>query len=246
MLGKLSGGSSQGGLLSSSRGVDPFYEVDIDLVSELQAPLLGIAANAKVAKLKLNDDNSRTLEYLQAIEFSSQNLVKLINILLKSRDVDTSSLALEVAPIHLGIRVEEAIEKLEPLCRLQAQVFDFKLSKNLVVSANMECLDLVVYHILEQALRSSAGEEIVDLKMSSSGGMAKLSVHARGSREKASVLRSTLKRAEGKKLGINFSLVASYRLLRTMGGNLNISQRKDGICFNFSLPLSKQGDLFGA
>ncbi len=245
MLEREFGGSSSDGLMDLEEGRDPFYEVDIDLVSELQAPLLGIAANARVARSKIGDDTSKVLEYLQAIEFSSQNLVKLVDILLKSRDVDSQSLALETAPIHLGIKVEEAIDKLEPLCRVQAQVFDFRPNKSLVVSANMECLDLVVYHILEQALRSSAGEEIVSVKLSARAGLARISIHAKGSREKASMLRAALKRTNGRKLGVNFSLVASYRLLRSMGGSLNISQRRDGISFNFNLPLSKQGDLFG-
>lgn len=239
------GGSSEGELLNLSGGVEALYGLDIDLVSELQAPLLGIAANAKVAAIKLSDDKERVLEYLKAIEFSSQNLVKLVDILLKSRDADSVGLVLESVPLHFGVRVEEAIEKLMPLCRLQAQVFDFRPKKNLLVSANRECLDLVVYHILEQALRSSAGEEIIDIKLSSSAEMAKVSIHARGSREKAAALRSALKKnGTTKKLGINFSLIASYRLLKSMGGSLNISQRRDGISFNFSLPLSKQGSLF--
>ncbi len=237
------GGSSENGLLNLSNSGESLYGLDIDLVSELQAPLLGIAANAKVAAVKLSDNKVRVLEYLQAIEFSSINLVKMIDILLKSRDVDNCNLALENVPIHFGVRIEEAIERLVPLCRVQAQIFDFKPSKNLVVSANMECLDLVVYHILEQALRSSASEEIISVKLSSRAEMAKVSVCAKGSRQKASLLRSALKRSE-KPTGVNFSLVASYRLLKFMGGSLNISQRRDGISFNFSLPLSRQISLF--
>lgn len=239
------GGSSGGELLSLSRGVEALYKLDIDLVSELQAPLLGIAANARVAKLKLQEDKARVLEYLQAIEFSSQNLVKLVDILLKSRDADSTNLALETSPLHLGIRVEEAIERLVPLCKVQAQVLDFKPKKSLIVSANVECLDLVVYHILEQALRFSASEEVIEIKLSASGQMAKLNICAKGSRQKAAALRCAFKK-QGAKFGTSFSLVASYRLIKSMGGSLNISQRRDGVSFNFSLPLSLQSSLFGS
>ena len=228
-----------------------FNEPNLSLISELQAPLLGIAANARVASSKLSADDEKIRQYLDAIEFSSQNLVRTIDILLRSRDVSGGVLGLEIEPLHVGLRVEEAISKLAPLCRAQAQIFDFKPRKNLVVSANNDCLELVVYHILEQALRSSAPEEIVGVELSASGQMAKLSVKAAGSRERASNLRNAIKRAfsgmeskESQKFGVNFSLVASARLIRIMGGDLSISQRKDGLSFNIRFPLSMQSELF--
>lgn len=225
-----------------------FCEPNLSLIGELQAPLLGIAANARVANSKLSADDKKIGQYLEAIEFSSQNLVKTIDILLRSRDVSSSNLALEVEPLHVGIRVEEAIERLAPLCRAQSQIFDFRPKKNLVISANTDCLELVVYHILEQALRSSAPEEIVRVDLSSAGNMARLSVRALGSRERATTLRSSLKKAfsasEGQKYGVNFSLVASARLLEFMGGNLAISQLRDGLSFKVSFPLSSQAEMF--
>lgn len=244
--------------MSSGNGVDTGYfdEPNLSLISELQAPLLGIAANARVANSKLSSKSNSKLsaddrkigQYLEAIEFSSQNLVKTIDILLRSRDISSKALELEVEPLHVGIRVEEAIEKLAPLCRAQSQIFDFRPKKNLVVSANTDCLELVVYHILEQALRSSAPEEIVKIDLSSSGKMAKLSVRAAGSRERATSLRNSLKKAfsasEGQKFGVNFSLIASARLLKVMGGELSISQLKDGLSFKVSFPLSMQAEMF--
>lgn len=230
-----------------------FDEPNISLISELQAPLLGIAANARMASGKLRSqssaDNEKISQYLEAIEFSSQNLVKTIDVLLRSRDVSSNNLDLRLEPLHVGIRVEEAIEKLAPLCRAQSQIFDFKPRKNLVVSANIDCLELVVYHILEQALRSSAPEEIVKVELGAAGRMAKLSVRACGSRERATSLRSALKKAfspqaEGQKLGVNFSLVASARLLKVMGGELAISQLRDGLSFKVSFPLSSQAEMF--
>lgn len=225
-----------------------FEEPNLSLISELQAPLLGIAANARVASTKLGGDNQRIEQYLEAIEFSSQNLVKMIDVLLRSRNASNTNLGLEIEPLHVGIRVEEAIERLAPLCRAQSQIFDFRPKKNLVVSANTDCLELVVYHILEQALRSSAPEEIVKVELSSSNQMAKLSVRASGSRERATNLRNALKRAfstdGSQKFGVNFSLIASARLLSVMGGNLSITQLKDGISFKVNFPLSSQAEMF--
>ena len=225
-----------------------FDEPNLSLISELQAPLLGIAANAKVATSKLGGDAKKIEQYLEAIEFSSQNLVRMIDVLLRSRDVSNANLGLEVEPLHVGIRVEEAIEKLAPLCRAQSQIFDFKHKKNLVVSANTDCLELVVYHILEQALRSSAPEEIVKIDLNTSGKMAKLTVRAAGSRERATSLRNALKKAfnsqNNQKFGVNFSLIASARLIRAMGGSLSISQLKDGLSFKISFPLSAQAEMF--
>jgi len=228
-----------------------FLEPELNLISELQAPLLGIAANARVASDKLARDDARIVEYLEAIEFSSKNLVRTIDILLRSRDLETEGLALDIQPLHIGLRVEEAIEKLVPLCRVQAQVLSFKPNKNLLISANDDCLELIVYHVIEQALRSSASEEIITVQLASSGADAKLIVKAKGTRERASNLRKLLKRSvqlgEARKQlgGVNFSLVASARLLEAMGGSLFISQRCDGINFNLRFPLSCQGSLFG-
>lgn len=225
-----------------------FEEPNLSLISELQAPLLGIAANARVAGSKLSGDNDKIRQYLDAIEFSSQNLVRTIDVLLRSRDAVNSEMSLEMEPLHVGLRVEDAISKLAPLCTAQAQIFDFRPKKNLVVSANSDCLELVVYHILEQALRSSAPEEIVAVELSNSGQMARLSIKAAGSRERATSLRNALKKAlsakEGQKFGVNFSLVASAKLISVMGGSLSISQRKDGVSFNIKFPLSLQSELF--
>lgn len=235
---------------NKSSGEGYFDEPNLSLISELQAPLLGIAANARVASNKLSGKDKRISQYLEAIEFSSHNLVRTIDILLRSRDVFSGELGLEIEPLHVGIRVEEAIERLAPLCRAQSQVFNFRPKKNLVVSANADCLELVVYHILEQALRSSAPEEIVEVGLSHFGSMARLSVRAAGSRERAVSLRSALKKAfkttseDGQRFGVNFSLVASARLLEVMGGSLVISQLKDGLSFKVNFPLSRQAEMF--
>ncbi len=234
------------------RGVSArlFLEPQLDLVSELQAPLLGIAANARVASSKLRAEDSRIAEYLEAIEFSSKNLVRTIDVILRSRDVDNASLALEMEPLHMGIRIEEAIERLAPLCRAQAQILNFRANKSLVVNANGECLELVVYHIIEQALRSSASEEIIALELSTRAQTARFSVKAKGGRERATNLRKLLKRSISgaeelkQRASVNFSLIASVKLIEAMGGNFSISQRADGISFNLSLPLSRQGSLF--
>lgn len=228
-----------------------FLEPELNLISELQAPLLGIAANARVASEKLARDDARITEYLEAIEFSSKNLVRTIDILLRSRDVETEGLALDVQPLHIGLRVEEAIEKLAPLCRVQAQILNFRPNKSLLISANDDCLGLIVYHVIEQALRASASEEIISVELASSGSHAKLVVKAKGTRERAINLRKLIKKSmnsgDGSKQlgGVNFSLIASARLIEVMGGSFLISQRKDGISFNLRFPLSSQGSLFG-
>lgn len=81
--------------------------------------------------------------------------------------------------------------------------------------------------------------------------MARLCVRAAGSRERAVSLRNAIKKAfsavefkENLKFGVNFSLVASARLIKIMGGELSISQRKDGLSFNVRFPLSLQSELF--
>ncbi|MDQ5914057.1 MAG: hypothetical protein QG623_676 [Patescibacteria group bacterium] len=238
-------------LSSSQPNGSLFLEPELNLISELQAPLLGIAANARVASEKLARDDARITEYLEAIEFSSKNLVRTIDILLRSRDVETEGLALDVQPLHIGLRVEEAIEKLAPLCRVQAQILNFRPNKSLLISANDDCLGLIVYHVIEQALRASASEEIISVELASSGAHAKLVVKAKGTRERATNLRKLIKKSmnsgdRNKQLGgVNFSLIASARLLEVMGGSFLISQRKDGISFNLRFPLSSQGSLFG-
>ncbi len=239
-------------MLSQSEPIESlFLDPELSLISELQAPLLGIAANARVAGDKLARSDAKIEEYLEAIEFSSKNLVRTIDILLRSRDVQTESLDLEMQPLHIGLRVEEAIEKLMPLCRVQAQILSFKPNKNLLVNANDDCLELIVYHVIEQALRSSASEEIISVELACNGDYAKLMIKAKGTRERATTLRKLLKKStqwsDAKRSlgGVNFSLIASSKLLEAMGGIMSISQRRDGISFNLKFPLSSQGSLFG-
>jgi K+-sensing histidine kinase KdpD len=228
--------------MNDSHGQDP---IGFDVVSELQAPLLGIAANARVARTKLGAADQKVLEYLDAIEFSSKNLVKTIDVLVHSRSAEGLDLNLNAEPLHLGLQIEEAIEKLAPLCRVQAQIFDFKLKNNALVAADRDCLELVLYHFLEQSLRSSSTEEIIGVEVSRSGTMARIRLNARGGFEKATSLRKALKNAlSGKAMfGVNFSLAASIKLLNTMGGRFNITQRKDGVSFILDLPLSRQMGL---
>ena len=237
----------ESGEISGGSCVSGYLELEADLISELQAPLLGIAANARVAGSSLKSGNERVSEYLEAIEFSSANLVRTIDILLRSRDVANSELSLNLEPLHLGVRVEEAIEKLVPLCKTQAQIIDFKIKKNLLVSSNKECLDLVIYHILEQSLRCSASEEIVSIELRASGSNAMLKIRLEGCRERALSFRKSLKRILAgeiqKSTGFNFSLVASTKLLDLMDGRFSVSQRRDGVNFNILIPLSAQSSF---
>lgn len=231
------------------------YRLDVSLIAELQVPLLGIAANAKVASSRLESGHYKKIDsYLKAIEFSSKNLASTVDILLRSHNPNNSSLRLNLEPVHLGLRIDEAVKKLVPLCSAQAQILDFRTNarfKNMVVSANQHYLDLVVYHVLEQALRSSASEEVLEVRLKKSAKSAVVQIRAVGCRQKASSLRKSIRRAvqhahenTRQNLGSHFSLIASSKLLDIMGGNLAIIQTKGGINFNIKIPLSMQAELF--
>lgn len=212
--------------------------------SELQAPLLGIIANARVAKSKLGRKSEVIEEYLSAIEFSSQNLMQTIEVLFQASSIDSSRTELLLQPLNVEIYIEQAITKLKPLCLAQAQIFDFKPRRGTLISANGELLELVLYHAFENALRTSAAEEIVSIKLSKNGGMARIKLVTKGGFQRAATIRKTIKTTlNGARFSHNFSLAASVRLLQAMGGGFNAAQRKDGVSFILDIPISMQSSL---
>lgn len=233
--------SSQSGR-SSNFGNSSF--VDALKTSEIQAPLLGIIANARVAKTKLGRRSKVIEDYLAAIEFSSQKLVQTIDVLFQASNVSQNSLSLTTQPLHVDLYIEQAIAKLKPLCMAQAQIFDFKPRRGTLISANRELLELVLYHAMENALHSSGAEEIISIQLHRNGDMARIKLITKGGFQKAVAIRKSIKNTlSGASIGHNFSLAASVKLLRAMGGSFNATQRKDGVSFVIDLPISLQSSL---
>ena len=212
---------------------------------ELRTPLTAIKGYSEYLseEIKDNPDMERAVYHLNN---ESVRLTKLVDELLLLSRIDSSREMLDLKRTDLSEVVEEAVNKM----RFKAQRGQVKLNTeievDLIVCADNEKLIQVIINILDNAIKFSSKESVVELKLVRSGEFAVLEVTDYGvgipEEEIQKVFERFYRAGNAKNVsGSGLGLAISKEIIELLNGIISIKGHiQGGTKVSIQLPLWKE------
>lgn len=213
---------------------------------EIRTPMNGIIGFIQL--LQINETDAEKQKYLETIDRSSQDLLRIINDILDFSKIESNQMQLEMAPTDLRTELRESVNLFEEKARKNFITIELTLNETLPNIINIDALRFrqIVHNLLSNAIKFSKpnshvhlwadydlSEEKVFLKIKDQGiGIAEEKLETIFEpfiQEDASVTR--------KYGGTGLGLAITHRLVNLMGGTISIFSEKDkGTEFEMSFP----------
>jgi len=118
--------------------------------------------------------------YLQGIETSARQLVRLVNNLLEATRLESGMPEIEFSPVDLTATVTESVSKLKATAKAKKVRLEVRSPDPIVVFGNEEKLLEVIDNLIENAIRYTPLETRVDVLITTSEDQARLVVKDQG------------------------------------------------------------------
>jgi signal transduction histidine kinase len=186
-------------------------------------------------------------KYIQIVLFETERLTKLTNNILTLNDLDPKSARLNQTDFDIHGIIRHTIETFEGTCKSRKISFKLKFeSKELVVHADMERIQQVIYNLVDNAIKFSPTDSTIFISTNTKGEKAFISVKDSGcgiSRDNISKIwdrfyKSDSSRGRDKK-GSGLGLAIVKEVINAHGEHIDvISTEGIGTEFIFSLRLA--------
>ncbi len=151
----------------------------VGLVShELRTPLSSILGYLELLRDENDDPDAvdERVRYLEVIERNGQRLMRLVNDLLATAQVDAGLDSLDVIDVDLAELAQESIESLRPRCVEKGITVVDALSGTAIVSADTIRLGQAIDNLLTNAVKFTPAGGTITVGLESSGTDARLSI----------------------------------------------------------------------
>jgi signal transduction histidine kinase/CheY-like chemotaxis protein len=214
---------------------------------ELRTPLNAILLWAKLMQ-KEQRGSSILAQGLPAVVRSAEALSKLIEDLLDMARMVAGTLRINTRPLALDAELRASLDVVRPLAQLKAIEIEASLNADVVVDADPERLQQVVWNLLTNAIKFTPHGGRITLRSSLGDLRARLEVADTGKGIGAEFLPHVFEhfrqaetaagRLEG---GLGLGLAITRRLVRLHGGTIRVDSAGEGkgALFTIELPLSQ-------
>lgn len=212
---------------------------------ELRTPLTAIKGYAEYLsdEIKDNPDMERAVYHLNN---ESVRLTKLVDELLLLSRIDSCREIFDLKRTDFSEVVEEAVNKMRFKAQRGQVKFDIEIETDLIVCADNEKLIQVIINILDNAIKFSSKESVVELKLVRSGEFAVLEVADYGvgiPEDEIPRIYERFYRARNAKnvSGSGLGLAISKEIIELLNGTISIkSLIQGGTKVSIQLPLWKE------
>lgn len=157
------------------RQMDELVRLKDDFLSraahDLRTPVTSLGWSVRNLQDGLAGDlNPRQGEYLSSIGDAVEHLSGLVTSLLEVSRLEKSTLKVECVPCDAGRILDRSIGTVKPLAEARSVCLERRGDQTLAILANEEKLAEVIINILENAVRYSPSNGIVECAVGSAGG----------------------------------------------------------------------------
>ena len=173
--------------------------------------------------------------YLEGIEASARQLVRLVNNLLEVTRLESGMPDVELAPVDLAAITRESVAKLQVTAASRSVELRTAGAESVPMTGQAEKLLEVIDNLLENAIRYSPSGSTVDLFLAANGGGVSLSIEDRGPGIDPDDLElifepyrqgSASPHSAQQGFGLGLFVVKSWT--ERMGGSVEVDNRPDG------------------
>lgn len=207
---------------------------------EFKTPIVSIAGFAKLLK-RGNLEEAVKQEYMNIIEQESLRLSYMATNVLNLTKVENQNILTDVSSFNLSEQIRSCILLLEN--KWEKKNLDFLLSfGEHTVHANEELLKQVWINLLDNAIKFSPQNQIIEVRISESPGTISVSILNTGpeiSQEDQTRIFNKFYQADQSHAteGNGVGLAIVKRVIQLHGGSIQVSSNKDITAFTVELPL---------
>lgn len=196
---------------------------------------------------KLPNDSG---DFVGTLKTSTEAMIRLVNSLLDINRIETNSFALPREPINLDELVRQTIVSLAAYARASNVTFETDIGENLPpAQGNRDRILMVLHHLLDNAIRYTAGGGMVRVSLKHEGRKMRLSVRDRGIgipvADQRQVFQKFFRARHSLKFqteGTGIGLYLSKAIIEHLGGAIGFrSQEGGGSEFWFTIPIANLG-----
>lgn len=234
------------------RTLDDAKDAFLSSVShEMRTPLTSIIAAGEILR-EFTETDSTHLEFLTMIDREAQRLLKMIESILDFAKFEAEEIELDKGNHDLHEIVTESIYEMLPRARERGITLQtHEADAPLVARCDRARIQLVIQHLVDNAIKFSPEKAAVDIVLLKSRDCARIEVKDRGlgvTPERRSLIFRRLVQESplltDKPTGVGIGLALGKRIADIHGGDLHYQDRDyRGSCFVLTLPLAKPDAL---
>lgn len=208
-----------------------------DASHELKTPLTVILANNNIMMSHKDSTVEDEIKWLQSTEEEAQHMKKLIDQMLFLAKSDSESSKTELAKVNVSEIIEAASLNFEPIAFEKGILLDCEIEPDIIANSNATILNQLSHILIDNAVKYSASNEIVKIKLLKNNDKMIFSVNNKGniiSKNELTHIFDRFYRAEKSRTtkGYGLGLSIAQNITAGIGGKINVeSSEENGTTF---------------
>lgn len=216
-----------------------------NVAHDIRTPMTRIRTRAEVA-LQQQNDPEELRSTLQIIVNESETINSLLRLILDAAEAESGIVKIEKSEFDLTAVCREAVEVYQYVADEKSVTVTLKSPEELIINADPARIQQVIGNFLDNAVKYTNEETIVEVEVSSTSEMANITIKDQGpginenELEDVWMHRYRLLRAE-KSTGYGLGLTIVKAVAEAHNGSVSVTNRSGkGAEFTFSLPIGRK------
>lgn len=146
---------------------------DCKRVARFENALTIIKSYAEMIRDLSGDNPKKREEHTNVIIGEADRLSKLVNDMLDLSKYEADAVKLEMSGFDLGVLVRQTVEKFCGMYENEGYVFETKIDKNVLITADEAKINQVVFNLISNAVNYTGEDKKVIINVSKSGKKVK-------------------------------------------------------------------------
>ncbi|MGN1432646.1 MAG: sensor histidine kinase [Ruminococcus sp.] len=209
-----------------------------DASHELKTPLTVILANNNIMMSHKDSKVENEIKWLQSTEEEAQHMKKLIDQMLFLAKSDAESSKTELTKVNVSEIIEAASLNFEPIAFEKGILLDCEIEPDVIADNNVTLLNQLSHILIDNAVKYSASDGIVKIKLFKRNDKFIFSVNNKGnviSKEELAHIFDRFYRAEKSRTtkGYGLGLSIAQNIANSTGGKISVeSSEENGTTFS--------------
>ncbi|MGN0490836.1 sensor histidine kinase [Ruminococcus sp.] len=209
-----------------------------DASHELKTPLTVILANNNIMMSHKDSTVEDEIKWLQSTEEEAQHMKKLIDQMLFLAKSDSENSKTELAKVNVSEIIEAASLNFEPIAFEKGILLDCGIEPDIIADSNATMLNQLSHILIDNAVKYSASDGIVKIKLFKRNDKYIFSVNNKGnviSKEELAHIFDRFYRAEKSRTtkGYGLGLSIAQNITNSTGGKISVeSSEESGTTFS--------------
>ena len=214
---------------------------------QLRTPLTSIKWILELIQKSKSLTHEEILEKLDEIKENNQRMIRLVNDLLDVARIEQKKLNLQPQKVFLNEIIQKLIEEYNPLAKASNIKIILETKSDIpVIIIDPQGISLVLYNLLDNAIRYTKGGGTIRIKLTKKGNSVRCEIQDEGvgipNKDQKNIFQKFFRSQNIMKyqtIGTGLGLFIAKAFIKESNGKIDFwSQEKKGSTFWFELPIN--------